>query len=208
MSGFPLFNFIGHPGSGKTTVVNGLVERHPEFSSFRPSNVIGEFAISNGYELADRASYIRAHQAMLSQNPRAMVDAVIDRYYRSEGRLFLDGLRVPSHVNAIQTETKQGLVTIALLASDEERFRRVSQDIVRQDASRLAPKTLNEFLEDEAFDNQTANPDSASVPIIMTMADLIIDTEVQIDEPYRIDAVIDEVDEWLQNVYGIGNGSS
>lgn len=162
-------NLIGKPGSGKSTLADYLSSEYG-FDVFRPSDVIRNYAKARQIMLAHRGDYVNAHHLMLQENPNAMTDPIINH---ASSRLCIDGLRVPSHAARVQQAV--GLITIGLECPDEVRFSRVlsAQEIrAHRDASKIID--FDEFLADEAPDNQTEDPSKPSVPLVMAMAKFVI----------------------------------
>lgn len=162
-----IVNVVGHAGSGKSSVCDYLVKKY-DFTLWRPSDVIREYARSHDIELNNRQDYIDIHKEIIQDDWLGMIRPALES---TVPRLCMDGFRAPAPFEHLRKE--KGAVTIYLDCPIEARFTHIQADATRK-GHRVQP-SLSEFEADEKPDYTNDDSNLPNMTEMKRLADYIVD---------------------------------
>ena len=161
-------NLIGNPKCGKDMATRRLAAEG--FYPVTPSDIIAGFALENGLEISDRASYRRARQQMLAEKGRFIIpETILDLPYDD---IAIAGMRVPAEMDMLRREANA--FSIAMWCPQQARLSRA----VESPPNPKDPRSPAEFAQVERAEYYSDCPELPAV--IKTMLDSEYDVDASL----------------------------
>jgi dephospho-CoA kinase len=189
-----IIGITGTLGAGKGTIVDFLV-REKGFRHFSVRGFISEEIVRRGLAVNRDSMVLVANDLRATHTPSYIVDCLYEEASASGTSCIIESIRTPGEV--VSLKAKGNFYLLAVDADPRTRFTRISR---RQSETDLI--SYNTFIENEAREMNSDNPNHQNLRKCIEMADFVFNNDGSVRELEKtVESVIDEIEDAGQNGY-------